>query len=171
MIDPKYTHIFIGQPQYKKGTVQTSYKKWMEEGPPPPVHDATIFHERLYVNIRNVEVVRGPTYTPDSRLSNRLPGLDKEEEDQGITVRFPLGLRAFKGIDYAIEERDCAQMDTLLLHPYVVLLGYKVYEDYGNSSRVPGAWDDLGIDPHAPNKGFDTMAQAQEYAASLMATP
>lgn len=170
MIDPKYTHIFIGQPQYKKGTVQTSYKKWMEEGPAMPVHDATIFHERHYVQIQGVEVVHGPTYTPKHSYNALIAAMD-EDEDQAITVRFPLGLRAFKGIDYAIEEKDCAQMDALLLHPYVVLFAYEVYEDHGNSAPALGNWNDLGIDPRAPNKGFDTMAQAQEYAASVMSTP
>lgn len=164
-LDPRYTHVFVGTPVHSEGAVCAAYKKWREAGPAPPVNDATIFNERYYAPLEDVTIAHGPKH--DGPGSLRPPSQAKPGEDPPfeLTVRFPLDMQAFKGIEYPIDEKDCAQMDALLAHPHVVLFAYKVYEDHGNSLRGMGSWDDLGVDPRAPNKGFDTLAAAQEYAS------
>lgn len=167
-VDPMYTHIFLGKTTHQPGDLIASYEACHSSIPRPPhMCDRSVYHDRHYTRIQDIEIVRGP-----ARHSPMSPTKEPIDSTLGAIVRFPLQSRAFKGITQRIDAQDAHHMDALLSKTYVVLFGYKVHEDHGNAV-MPAfePWIDLGVNPGAPNKGFDTMAQAQEYAASLMMTP
>lgn len=135
-------------------------------GPGEDLHDATDYPERHSLSIEVAEVVQGPKDDPP--VARRGSESGKPE----AVVAFALGPMAFHHPDYfreraAYDKAYCERLNALLASPFIVVHGFKIHVDRGNSPD-PTTWHSLGTDPAKANRGFESLEAAKAHATALL---
>ncbi len=164
-VEPNH-YVFIAKP---KDYRPLDCKIWDEPHAPrnrAPVrmNDATDFPQRYHMYMNLVEVIQNSPENPINLPPN-------DAEPKAMKVAFAVGWDASMGKDAkvgmeAYSKSWCERINTIMQSPFVVLHGYHIYVDHGNSGFR--YHNDLGTDPGKQSAGFKTLEEAKAFAQKLV---